>query len=274
MRKFLSATVIFCCITLNSITVNAQEKPAASADAAAALAKKLANPVASLISLPFQNNTDIGIGQYNGSRNTLNIQPVIPLTLSPKLNLITRIVMPIVTQYNVTGPNTQQSGLSNFVASAFFSPSDSKNGITWGIGPAFLLPTTTNDLLGTNRTAIGPTAVLLKQTNGWTIGALINQLWSGSGTVPAYEVNQMFLQPFLTYNWKSGAGLGGTFEWTQAWITNTTSIYFMPNISGVTRLGNQIVSLSVAPRIPIAVPSASRPNFGVRAALVLVFPKK
>ena len=105
--------------------------------------------------------------------------------------------MPIVTQYNVAGPNSKQSGLSNFIASAFFSPSDSKNGVTWGIGPAFLLPTTTNDLLGTNRTAVGPTAVLLKQANGWTIGALINQLWSGSGTVAAYEPDVSAAIPYL-----------------------------------------------------------------------------
>ncbi len=264
-------------MVLFSATINAQEKPAATADAAdaaAAMAKKLANPVASLISVPFQNNTDIGIGKYNGSKNTLNIQPVIPLTLSPKLNLITRIVMPIVTQFNVTGENTYQSGLSNFLASAFFTPSNTKNGLTWGIGPVVLLPTTTNDLLGTNRFAIGPTAVILKQANGWTYGALVNQLWSGSGTVAAYEVNQMYVQPFLNYNWKSGAGAGAGFEWTQAWNTNTTSIYFMPNVSGVTKLGKQIVSLSVAPRIAVSVPSGSRPNFGVRAAFTLVFPKK
>ena len=275
MKKNLAAIISFVVITLVSVKVNAQEKPAAaSADAAAEMAKKLANPIASLISLPFQNNTDVGIGQYNGVKNTLNIQPVIPIALSHKLNVITRIIMPIVTQYNITAPNTQQSGLSNFVASAFFAPSNTKNGVTWGAGPAFLLPTTTNDLLGTNRFAIGPTVVILKQSNGWTYGALANQLWSGSGTVKAYEINQMFVQPFITYNWKSGAGAGGSFEWTQAWNTNTTSIYFMPNISGVTKLGKQIVSLSVAPRIPVSVPNSSRPDFGVRAVLVLVFPKK
>ena len=274
MKKNLAAIISFVVITLVSVKVNAQEKPAAASDAAAEMAKKLANPIASLISLPFQNNTDVGIGQYNGVKNTLNIQPVIPIALSPKLNVITRIIIPIVTQYNITAPNTKQSGLSNFLASAFFAPSNTKNGVTWGAGPAFLLPTTTNDLVGTNRFAIGPTVVILKQSNGWTYGALANQLWSGSGTVKAYEINQMFVQPFITYNWKSGAGAGGSFEWTQAWATNTTSIYFMPNISGVTKLGKQIVSLSVAPRIPVSVPNSSRPDFGVRAVLVLVFPKK
>jgi hypothetical protein len=279
MKTKLAATLIAGCIAISSLNVQAQEKPAtappaAAADEAAELAKKLANPIASLISVPFQNNTDIGIGPNNGSKNTLNIQPVIPITISPKLNVITRIIMPVVTQYNVTGPNTQQSGLSNFTASAFFSPSKTKNGVTWGAGPAFLLPTATNDLLGTNRFAIGPTAVFLRQANCWTIGALVNQLWSGSGTVAAYEVNQLYLQPFFTYNWKSGAGVGGSFEMTNAWNTKTTTAYFMPNVSGVTKLGKQIISLLVAPRIPIAVPAGQRPNFGVRAVMILVFPKK
>jgi hypothetical protein len=84
--------------------VYAQDKPAESA---AELAKKLSNPIASLISVPFQNNTDVGIGAYNGSRNTLNFQPVIPISLSPSLNLITRVVLPIITQQGITAPGVK-----------------------------------------------------------------------------------------------------------------------------------------------------------------------
>src|SRR4051812_1758098 len=98
----------------------AQDNPAPTSEAAE-LAKKMANPVASLISVPFQNNTDVGIGAYNGSRNTLNIQPVIPITLSAKLNLITRVVLPVISQHDITGEGTSQGGLSDAIVSAFFS---------------------------------------------------------------------------------------------------------------------------------------------------------
>lgn len=251
-------------------SVNAQDK---SEDEAAELAKKLSNPIASLISMPFQNNTDVGIGAYNGSRNTLNVQPVIPFSLTPKLNLITRVVLPVISQNDITGSGEKQSGLSDAVVSAWFSPSEAKNGLTWGVGPAFLVPTATDALLGTEKFGVGPTAIILKQTNGWTYGALVNQLWSVAGNDDRADVNQMFIQPFLAYNWKSGAGANAVFEITENWESNTTQAFFIPSVSAVTKFGKQIVQFVVGPRIPIAVPSASRPDFGVRAALSFVFPK-
>src|SRR3954447_19923758 len=125
-----SGVFLFALLTsLSSIGI-AQEKPATAAADPAELAKKLANPVASLISLPFQNNTDVGIGDYNGSKNTLNIQPVIPIKLSAKLNMISRVVLPVVSQHNITGKDGQdESGLSDALVSAFFSPAEAKNGV-------------------------------------------------------------------------------------------------------------------------------------------------
>ena len=105
----------------------AQDKPANSAEE---LAKKLANPVSSLISLPFQNNTDYGIGAFKGSRNTMNVQPVIPVSISPKLNLISRVIFPLIAQYNITGAGKSQSGMGDVLATAFLSPSQPKNGLT------------------------------------------------------------------------------------------------------------------------------------------------
>jgi hypothetical protein len=152
--------------------INAQDKGSDAEE----LAKKLSNPISSLISAPFQNNSDYGIGSYKGSRNTMNIQPVVPVKFTPKLNMILRVIVPVVTQYNITGQGEKQSGLSDAVLSAFISPP--KNGITWGAGPVFLLPIGTDDYLTANKFGVGPTAVALRQSNGWTYGALINQIWS------------------------------------------------------------------------------------------------
>lgn len=242
-------------------------------DDAAELAKKLSNPISSLISVPFQNNTDYGIGDANGTRNTMNIQPVVPISISPKLNLITRVIIPVITQYNITGIGNKENGISDAVLSGFISPKESKNGITWGAGPVFLLPTGTDDFLSTRKFGVGPTAVALKQVNGWTVGALVNQIWSVAGDEDRSDISQMFLQPFFVYNWKSGAGLGGNFELTQNWEAETTVLWFNPVLSGVTALGSQKVQLAIGPRFNLEAPDGARADWGWRAVVIFLFPK-
>ena len=237
------------------------------------LAKKLANPISSLISVPFQNNTDYGIGDSVGTRNTMNIQPVVPVSLTPKLNLILRWVQPWITQYNITGHGQKQNGLGDAVVSAFFGPAQSKNGITWGAGPVFLVPVATNDFLGSKKFGVGPTAVALKQTHGITFGALVNQVWSIAGDKNRTDVNQLFLQPFFAYNWKTGAGIGTNFEITQNWQASTTTVWFNPIVNGVTSLGKQKMQLAIGPRFNLAAPLGFKADWGWRAAVVFLFPK-
>jgi hypothetical protein len=246
---------------------------ACAQDDAAELAKKLSNPISSLISVPFQNNTDYGIGEFKGSRNTMNIQPVVPMSLSKDWNLIARLIMPVTTQYNITGQGEKQSGLSDFVLSGFFSPKEAKNGVTWGVGPVFLLPFGTNDYLTTKKFGLGPTAVALKQTNGWTMGALVNQIWSVAGSSSRPNVSQMFVQPFLSYNWKSGAGAGANIEWTQNWKAGAGTVWLNPTLSGVTSIGKQKVQFVIGPRFNLAAPAGGKADWGWRAMVVFLFPK-
>ena len=249
------------------------EAPAAAADDPAALAKKLANPIGALISVPFQNNTDVGIGELNGSRNTMNFQPIVPFRLNDDYSLITRYIVPLITQHDITGAGTRQSGLGDTLVSGWISNAKVKNGVVWGVGGAFLLPTATDDLLGTNKWAAGPTAILLKQSNGWTYGALVNQIWSVAGDEEATDVDQMYLQPFVTYNWKSGTGLTVNTELTRNWEASTTTAFVNIMAGGLLRLGGQLVQVQVGPRIPVAAPEGSKADFGVRAAVIFVFPK-
>ena len=242
-------------------------------ESAADLAKKLANPISSLISLPFQNNTDFGIGSNNGSKNTLNIQPVVPISLSDNLNLIARFILPVISQYNITGLGNSEVGLGDGVLSAFLSPTNSKNGITWGVGPVFLIPTGTNDFLTTEKFGVGPTAVALYQSKGFTVGGLINQIWSVAGNKDRTDVSSMFFQPFLTYNWKSGAGIGGQFEITQNWKSDATIVWFIPTLSAVTSLGTQKTQFSIGPRFNLAAPNGAKTDLGVRANMIFLFPK-
>ena len=111
------------------------------------LAKKLANPIANLVSVPFQFNYDGDIGPADGERYFVNVQPVVPLDLNKDWNLISRTILPLMYQDNVVR-GSDQSGLGDIVQSLFFSPKEAVGGLTWGVGPVFLLPTATDDLLG------------------------------------------------------------------------------------------------------------------------------
>src|SRR5258705_12580508 len=168
--KFQSRSLLLFIASITMpVLLKAQEKPAASAEE---LAKKLANPVAGLISVPFQNNIDYDIGPFHGSKYTLNFQPVIPIQFNQKFNVITRYIVPIVDQHDITGEGDIQFGLSDATISAFFTPVSNKNGFIWGAGPAFLIPTGTNDFLSTRNWGIGPTVIILKQATGLTYGVL------------------------------------------------------------------------------------------------------
>lgn len=263
-RSVLSVLMGVCAISQGW----AQQAPAKGGDAQA-LADKLANPVAAMISVPFQNNLNYGIGPYNGSKYTINIQPVIPIKLSDKLNLITRTILPVVDQRDITGENTHQFGLSDATITGFFAPAS--KGIIWGIGPAFLVPTATNKLLGTEKFGVGPSALVLHQGKGLTLGFLANQIWSVAGNEDRADFNQLFFQPFLNHSFKSGASLGANLEITQNWEGKTTMVSFNPSVGAITKLGTQPVQFALMPLIPLIGPSEIKPDWGLRAVLTFIF---
>lgn len=273
MKRFtpflkLKSTFIVIIVSLTHFTANAQEEKAGAS--AQELADKLANPVASLISVPLQNNLSYGIGPYNGSKYTINVQPVIPFKLSDNLNLITRYIVPIVDQRDITGENTHQFGLSDATVTAFFAPKSEK--IIWGVGPAFLVPTATDKFLGTEKFGIGPSVLIMHQGKGLSVGFLANQIWSVAGNEDRADFNEFYIQAFLSHSFKSGASLGANVEVTQNWEGKTTTISFNPSIGAVTKLGSQVVQFALMPLIPIDGPSESKPDWGLRAVLAFVFP--
>jgi len=170
--------------------------------------KEIQNPIADLISFPFQNNTNFNYGPLKGTQDILNIQPVIPIHLSEDWNLITRTIFPLIWQPQLA-PNTGRTfGLGDVNLSLFLSPKQPSHGIIWGIGPVIVPPTATSSKVGSNIWGAGPTAVALRMDGSWVYGALVNNLWSFSGTSGPGGVsnayNSFLLQPFVNYNFGEG----------------------------------------------------------------------
>src|SRR2546422_1129974 len=253
------------------------------------LAKQLSNPVASLISVPFQANEDWGYGPSgNGYKFTLNIQPVIPISISKNWNLILRTIVPIVSQHDLfyvenlpkNSPlqpqNRSQDGLSDTTQSFFFSPKNPRPfGLIWGVGPVFLYPTGTHPFLGTGTFSIGPTVVVLKQMGGLTAGALMNQLWSVAIQEDRQSFSQMFLQPFLAYTTKTHTTFTISTEATANW-NNTPgdakwTVPLIFQISQILQIGKQPISLQIGGKYYADSPRYG-PDWGVRLNLTLLYP--
>ena len=241
-------------------------------DQAAELAKQLSNPVAALISVPFQANEDFNIGPANGDRFTLNIQPVIPISISKDWNLILRTILPVISQTDVFGKSGTQSGLGNTTQSFFLSPkAPGPGGLIWGVGPVGYYPTETDSLLGPEKWGLGPTFVALVQKGGWTIGILANQIWSLGGDHNEPNINSTFLQPFINYTTKTHTTFGLDMEATYDWVDHQWTVPFNLSVSQILKIGKQPISIQLGGRYYAEAPSGG-PDWGMRLNFTLLFP--
>jgi hypothetical protein len=251
----------------------------ASADAFAqeseeALALAAQNPIAAMISVPFQYNYDQNFGpQETGHKNYVNVQPVIPISLNEDWNLITRTIVPVIWQTDIFPGAGSQSGIGDITESLFFSPKKpTADGWIWGAGPVLLLPTASDDLLGADKWGLGPTAVFLKQEHGWTIGALVNHIWSVGGAGSA-DINSTFLQPFLTYTTKTHTSFTLQTESTYDWKRDQWSVPIHLIVSQVLKVGQQALQLQAGARYWADSPDAGAHGWGARFTLTFLFPK-
>jgi hypothetical protein len=290
-QNFIAATLAFGC-ALASITVRAQNQPASdgsltpannaavtsggggTADdeaAKAELVKKTLNPIASLTSVPFQNNWDFGIGPSDAMKYTMNFQPVVPISLNKDWNVISRTILPTIYLESTAPGVSSKFGLGDTVQSLFFSPKEAPGGWIMGAGPVLLLPTATDRALGSGMWGAGPTAVVLRQDNGWTYGILANQIWSYEGW-GNQNVNATFLQPFVGYSLKTFTTFLVNTESTYDWNAQQWSVPMNFMVTQLLKVGKQPISLQLGYRYYAEGPKGG-PDWGLRFAVTLLFPK-
>jgi hypothetical protein len=266
----ISAVLVMSCMRVG--TAQAQNDEAARAE----LVKQTQNPVASLISVPFQNNTNFPIGNYGRVQNILNIQPVIPIRLTEDLNLITRVIIPVVFQPNINTASLGVSGFGDVNPTFFLSPAKASK-LIWGIGPTFSLRTETNSVLGNGKWGAGPSVVGLVQPKRWTLGALANNIWSFTGDKDRPKVNSFLLQYFVNYNLNNGWYLGSQPILTANWETPKGNQWLVPFGGGfgrVFRLGKQPVNAQLTSYYNLVCPNQTVcAPWTVRFQLALLYPK-
>ena len=224
------------------------------------LARQLANPVASLISVPFQLNYDEGFGiGGEGSVWRLNIS---------------RTILPVIDQDDVPFDGAGESGIGDVVQSFFFSPSEpTDRGWIFGAGPVFLFPTASDDLLGTEQWGIGPTVVGLRQVGSWTYGALLNHIESFAGADDRSDVSSTLVQPFVSYITDTKTTFSLNAESTYNWETDQWSIPLNFNVSQLLKLGKLPVQAGIGARYWADSPDLGPDGLGLRFQLTFLFPK-
>ncbi len=239
------------------------------------LAMQLSNPVAALISVPFQFNAERNIGPArDGSRTLLNIQPVVPFGLNADWNLISRTILPVVWQDDIFPGAGSQSGVGDVVQSVFFSPkAPTAGGLIWGVGPVFLIPLGSDDLLTTGKWGAGPTGVMITQQGPWTIGALANHIWSFAGDSSRADVNATFLQPFVTYTTRTATTFSLNSESTYDWNGRQWTVPISSGVSQVLRMGDQLVQVGAIARYWADGPEQAPHGWGLRLTFTLLFPR-
>jgi len=263
------------CLSLNFAFAGATvATPVFAQSSAEELAKKLANPVAALISVPFQLNYDQDIGPARGGdRWQLNIQPVIPIELNADWNIISRTILPVISQSDIYPGAGSQSGIGDIVQSVFFSPKEpTAGGWILGAGPVFLLPTGSEDLLSAKKWGAGPTGVALKQEGPWTYGLLANHIWSFAGS-GKQDVNATFLQPFVSYTTPTAWSFALNTESTYDWEREQWSVPLNFVVTKVTKIGDQLISVGGGVRYWADGPDSGPHGVAFRAVVTLLFPK-
>jgi hypothetical protein len=239
-------------------------------------AKEAQNPIANLISVPLQNNTNLNVGPERGTLNVLNVQPIIPVSLGQDWSVITRTIVPVISEPPLSPDGSRINGIGDTLFSAFLSPRTSRGWI-WGVGPAIQVPTHSNTVLGNDNWGLGPTFVVLHLEAGspWVYGVLVNNVWSIKGSRFSHDYENGLAQPFVNYNLGHGTYLVSAPIITVNWKAAGSQQWTVPLGGGVGQIvhwGKVPVNMQLSGYYNVAHPTEG-PNWQVRTQIQFLFPK-
>jgi hypothetical protein len=278
LQKILSASLLMMVgiqplYATNESIAQAEVKQSYASDTEA-LAKAVQNPVANMISLPFQNNINTGIGPNDETQNVLNIQPVWPFEMNDDWNMITRTILPVISQPNTLTGEGRIDGLGDTTFTALLSPTDSGD-IIWGVGPVFLLPTASDDTLGADKWGAGISGVVLTMPGRWVIGTLFNNIWSFAGSGDK-DVNSFLLQYFVNYNFDDGWYFTSAPIITANWEEDSDHRWTIPFGGGfgkIFKIGDQSMNAQLSAYKNVVTPDDYGADWQFRVQLQFLFPK-
>jgi opacity protein-like surface antigen len=253
---------------VSPIRTDRTAKPAGEED----LAKQSQNPIADLVSVPFQSNTNFNTGPFNRTQEVLNIQPVVPMHINEDWNMISRTIIPVISQPDPL-IDSSTNGIGDITQSLFLSPVHS-GALIWGAGPVFTIPSATDPILGQGKVLLGPTIVLLTTPGHWVIGVLANNQWSVGGDPLRPRVNAFLAQPFVNYNLEHGWYLSTSPIITANWLAAPGQKWTVPVGGGfgrVFKLGDQPVNASINAYYNVERPIGAS-TWSLRTTLALLFP--
>jgi hypothetical protein len=262
---FLGAWLLTLCFVVQS--VHAQDTPE--------IAKQAQNPIASLVSVPFENDFNPRTGINKEDSYVMEMKPVVPFTLSNDWNLITRTIIPVVQVPDLAPGVDGTSGIGDVQTSLFLSPAKT-GAVIWGAGPVVSFPTASQEILGTKKLSVGPTVVVLKIHGHWLFGTLVQNLFSVAGPSARLNVNQMLMQPFANYNLKHGWYLTSSPIITANWEVNPNQRWVVPVGGGAGRIvhfGKLPVNIYAQLFRNVERPDGTT-NWSARLQVQLLFPKK
>jgi hypothetical protein len=249
--------------------------PIALAQNTEELARAAQNPMANMISFPIQNNTNFGFGPLEKTQNVTNIQPVIPFNLTEDWLLISRTIAPVIYQPEFAHGQGSEFGLGDINQALFIGPSN-PGSIIWGVGPIFLLPTATDNRLGTDKWGVGPAGVALTMRGPWVFGVLAQNIWSFAGDSDRDDVNQFLLNPFVNYNLGDGLAIGSVPIITANWKADSGEKWTVPiglQVSKIMPIGKLPINWILGAYYNIEKPDNLGPDWTLRFQVNFMFPK-
>ena len=269
-RKFVRAALA--CASTFACTVAVVS---AHAQSGAEVAGQVVNPFVSMTKVPLQLNVDRRLGpQDGGNASVFNIQPLIPFALNADWDVISRTIVSVVAQRDIAPGSGSQFGLGDTLQSFLLSPPKANaHGIDWGLGAALLLPTATNDLLGSKQWALGPTGGAFMDSGPWTVGILANHVWTVAGSVTGGRISSTFVQPLASYApsdaWSYTLQTEATYDWTaRQW-----SVPIEASVARLTKIGGYQLTVEPGVHYWAASPQTGPKGWGLSFTTTLLFPK-